>query len=361
MSVLFTEGRIGTLKLKNRFVRSATWEGLATDDGSCTNELIEKVVELARNELGLIITGHAYVKPEGKAGPRQLGIYDDRLIDGLTKMVDAVHSAGGKIMIQLAHAGCHGLHVKMGPSLISHKAVKNCREMTQEDIHRVIGAFGAAAKRAIEAGFDGIQIHSAHGYLLSQFLSPFYNRRNDEYGGNLTNRARIVLEVLKAIRGVTGDEYPVCIKLNSQDFLDGGLTENEMIEIASILEENGLSAIEISGGTAISGRYNPVRISKEEAYYKATARKCKKYLKIPVMLVGGIRSFETAERLINDDVADLISLSRPLIREPNLIKRWKEGDRRPAECVSDNRCFQPAMKGEGIYCVTARRGDEHGD
>ncbi|SFM52792.1 NADH:flavin oxidoreductase [Thermodesulforhabdus norvegica] len=358
MSILFSEASIGRLTLKNRFVRSATWEGLAAEDGSCTDRLISLVEKLASNEVGLIISGHAYVEPQGQAGPGQMGIYDDKLIDGLARMTEAVHKAGGKIFVQLAHAGCHGLKARIGPSAVSSESVKNCGEMGRDDIRRVVTAFGRAAKRAVEAGFDGIQIHAAHGYLLSEFLSPFYNHRTDEYGGSPANRARIVIEVLESIREVTGSDYPVCIKINSQDFLEGGLTEQDSLEICSILAEKGIDAIELSGGTPLSGKYTPVRTTREEAWYEGTARKLKELVAVPVILVGGIRSFETAERIVGNGVADFVALSRPLIREPDLVKRWKEGDRRPAQCVSDNLCFRPAMKGEGIYCVTEKRQRE---
>jgi 2,4-dienoyl-CoA reductase-like NADH-dependent reductase (Old Yellow Enzyme family) len=367
MSKLFETTTIKSMILENRFVRSATWEGMANEDGSCTPKLIHCMAELARGEVGMIITGHAYVSREGQAGPWQMGIYGDELLPGLTQMADAVHQAGGEIVVQLAHAGGYaasnlsGLDA-LGPSTIEKDQGLICREMSREEIARIVQAFGDAATRAKRAGFDGVQIHSAHGYMLSQFLSPFYNKRTDEYGGSLENRSRIVLEVLKSIRDSVGNDFPVLIKLNSEDFVDGGLRIEEMLQVAKWLEKSGIDAIEMSGGTAESGKYSPVRPGKlssqnQEAYYREAAGLYKNEISVPLVLVGGIRSYEVAEQLIESGLADYISMSRPLIREPHLIKRWKSGDTSRATCVSDNLCFNPGRAGEGIYCVTQEKLD----
>jgi 2,4-dienoyl-CoA reductase-like NADH-dependent reductase (Old Yellow Enzyme family) len=226
----------------------------------------------------------------------------------------------------------------------------------------VVEAFGISAARAEKAGFDGVQIHAAHGYLLSQFLSPFYNKRNDEYGGSTENRMRIVLEIFKSIKDKVRADYPVMIKLNAQDFVEGGLNADEAIEVAAALDSSGIDAIELSGGTfAFSGKFNPVRSGKlnsqdEEVFYGKEAVKYKEKVRAPLMLVGGIRSFEVAERLVNEGTADYISLCRPLIREPGLVNRWRSGDLRKATCLSDNQCFRPAMAGEGICCVVEKKG-----
>ena len=232
--------------------------------------------------------------------------------------------------------------------------------MTLEDIGKVVEAFGNGAVRAEKAGFDGIQIHAAHGYLLSQFLSPFYNKRKDEYGGILENRVRIILEILRTIKVRVRSDFPVMIKMNSQDFLEGGLSADEGIKIAAILAESGIDAIEFSGGSIHSGKLSPVRPGKlesrdEEVYYRKEAEKYKEAVSVPLMLVGGIRSFEVAEGLVENGTADYISLCRPLIREPALVKRWKSGDLRKATCLSDNQCFRPGMAGEGIYCVVEKK------
>lgn len=366
MPKLFEKTSLKSLTIENRFLRSATWEGMATEVGGCTQKLTDLMVKLAQGGVGLIISGHAYVSTEGQAVIRQLGVYDDYLIPDLAEMTSAVHRADGKIIMQLSHAGCHAdkeltKQEAWGPSIMTDKDGPLNREMTREEIRNVIECFGKAAARAKKAGFDGVQIHAAHGYLLSQYLSPFYNKRKDEYGGSLKNRVRIVLEVLESINGYVQPDYPVIIKINAQDFLEGGLSADEAIEVAAILDTSGIDAIEMSGGTlGFSGKFKPVRTGKlnsqdEEVYYKNEALKYKEKVGTPLMLVGGIRSFEVAERLVQQGMADYISLCRPLIREPGLINRWKSGDLRKAACLSDNKCFRPAMAGEGIYCVVEKK------
>ncbi len=365
MASVFEYTSIKSLSLPNRFVRSATWEGMADDDGNCTEKLINLMAELAKGGVGLIISGFTCVSPDGQSGPWHLAIHDDRFIPGFAEMAKAVHNGGGKVVVQIAHSGCQAdeeLTGKqaMGPSALGGEKGPRCREMDIEEIRMIVNAFGQAALRARKAGCDGVQIHAAHGYLLSQFLSPFFNRRDDAYGGNTNNRARIVREVLRSIREHTGPDFPVLIKLNSSDFLEGGLDVEGMLATASLLEKDGIDAIELSGGTAYSGKYLPIRNCKivseeDEAYYLDAARMYKERIRVPLMLVGGIRSLSVAERLVRDNLADYVSLSRPLIREPNLINRWKSGDTRKALCQSDNLCFKAAKSGEGIYCVVERR------
>lgn len=362
MVTLFETNRIKNLMLKNRSVRSATWDGMAEIDGSSTRRIDSLMRDLALGEVGLIISGHAYVHRDGQISPRQLGIYSDRLIEGLSRMVDVVHEAGGKIVAQLAHAGCHSDPSKtgiepMGPSVMERDDKPYCRAMTGQDIARIVSNFGHAAIRAREAGFDGIQLHAAHGYLMSQFLSPFYNKRGDDYGGSIINRARIVLEILERVQAEVGNDYPVMIKLNSEDFIDGGLSVDEMLEVSTMLERAGIDAIELSGGLIwYSGKYGPARqgllkTESEEVYYRQTAIRYKKQCKVPLMLVGGILSHTVAERLIAGGVADYISLSRPLIREPDLMKRWISGDMRKAACICCNLCLDAARNEHRLYCV----------
>ena len=231
--------------------------------------------------------------------------------------------------------------------------------MTVDDIQEIVLAFGEAASRAREAGFDGVQIHSAHGYLLSQFLSPAFNKRADEYGGSIENRARLLLEVLQHVRTHVGEDFPVLVKINSQDFLDGGLTPEDSLAVGGMLQEAGIDAIELSGGTIVSGKLSASRMGikseEKEAYFRDSARVFKEALRVPIIMVGGIRSFHLAERLVALGYTDYISMSRPFIREPDLIRRWAAGDLRKAACISDNQCFGPARAGEGIYCVVKKK------
>ena len=366
MPELFETTSIKTMSLANRFVRSATWEGMAEKDGSCPRALTDLMVRLAEGGVGLIITSHAYVSREGQAIGGQLGIDRDELIPGLSAMAGAVHKAGGKIAVQLAHGGCHADPsltgtACLGPSNVEGGDIPTAGEMGGDDFRMVAEVFGDGAVRARRAGFDGVQIHAAHGFLLSEFLSPFYNRRTDAYGGSVENRARLLLEVVRNIRSKAGDAFPVMVKLNSEDFVTGGFTVEDMLEVAAMLENAGIDAVELSGGTRYSGDLVPVRTGRldteqKEAYYLEAAGRFKKRVGVPLMLVGGIRSCAVAERIVREGKADYISLSRPLIREPDLINRWKSGDTGKAKCLSDNLCFEPARAGEGLYCVVEKRG-----
>ncbi|MBC8876136.1 MAG: NADH:flavin oxidoreductase [Planctomycetes bacterium] len=367
----FETTSLGGVTLKNRFVRSATWEGMAAEDGTCTAEVAAVVTELAKSEVGLIISSHAYISPEGQASPRQVAVYSDRFVVGLKQMADAAHNHGSSIVLQLAHAGVQAATplTKMdaiGPTAAVGRSGAAGRVMTEEEIDATISAFVDAAGRARDAGFDGVQLHAAHGYLLSQFLSPYFNRRTDQYGGSTKNRARIVLSILERIRNSLGDAYPVLIKMNSEDFLDGGLQVEEMLLIAAMLAEAGIAGIEMSGGTIDPAGYQiPVRkktpvTEDEEVYYRDAARQFKETIRVPLILVGGIRSYEVAKELIQDRVADYIALSRPLIREPHLVARWRSGDIRTSECESCNGCFGPIFRGRGIYCVRTKAENSGG-
>jgi 2,4-dienoyl-CoA reductase-like NADH-dependent reductase (Old Yellow Enzyme family) len=362
MGNLFEATEIKGMVLANRFVRSATWEGMATDKGTCTPQLIELMRRLAEGGVGLIITGLTYVTRDGQAAPWQMGAADGKYFAGLKVMADAVHDAGGKIVLQIAHGGCYSLpqvtgREAMAPSANETDLFPKCREMTVAEIHHIVTAFGESALLAKKAGFDGVQMHAAHGYLLSQFLSPFFNKRKDAYGGSIDNRARIVLETLQSVRQSVGTGFPVIAKINSEDFVYGGLTVDEMLHVAEHLEKGGIDAIEMSGGTVYaSGAFSAIRMGAiktpdKEVYYREAAARYRERINVPLMLVGGIRSFEVAEKLVNEGLTDYVSLSRPLIREPALINRWRSGNVEKSTCISDNACFGPALKGEGLYCV----------
>ncbi len=364
MSKMFEATEINGMTLANRFVRSATWEGMATEEGACTPRLIDWMTELAKGEIGMIISSHAYVREDGKAGPGQIGIYKDDLIPGLRNMTDTIHDQGGKIVCQLSHGGFFSNPKLTGkpilaPSNVEGFAAAPRKEMAEADIGEIVEAFGEAARRAREAGFDGVQIHSAHSYLFSQFISPAFNKRGDLYGGSLENRARALLEAYMEIRGAVGNGFPVLVKLNCQDFLDNGLNLEDALKVGAMLQEAGIDAIEVSGGTLVSGKLIPsragIKSEDREAYFREEGRAFKEALGVPIILVGGIRSFNLAEKIVKRGFADYVSMSRPFIREPHLIKRWAAGDTRKAECLSDNLCFSPGLEGKGIYCVSAEK------
>jgi 2,4-dienoyl-CoA reductase-like NADH-dependent reductase (Old Yellow Enzyme family) len=364
MPKLFTPTRIKDLALPNRFIRSATWEGLATEDGACTPELVDLMEDLTGGNPGLIITGHTYVSPTGQATLRQLGVDNDSRIEGLSEMTAAVHRKGGRIMMQLAHGGLRAdakfsNMTPMGPSAAQGLIEPPGCEMTLENILQTVDDFGQSARRAQAAGFDGVQIHAAHGYLLSQFLSPAFNRRDDNYGGDIQNRARILLEVFNSIRQAVGRHFPIFVKINSEDFLDKGLTPEDGMQVGAMLDKAGVDAIEVSGGTLLSGKYIPFRkeitFERDQAYFRQASKKLKTNIQAPVILIGGIRSYLLAERLVDEGYADYLSMSRPFIREPWLIARWQSGDLRKATCISCNGCLGAARSGQGIYCVQDKK------
>lgn len=363
MAVLFEPSEINGMKINNRFVRSATYEAMAGPDGAVSDQLVDSMAELARGGVGLIISGHSHVLPEGQALDRQMGIYADGLVDGLQRLTAAVHDNGGVIAVQLAHAGQRGVgkgeYGALGPSDLVEDGVVKAKAMTEDDINRTVRAFGDAAERAVRAGFDAVQIHAAHGYLLSQFLAPCSNKRSDTYGGKLENRARLLTEVYQEIRARVGAAYPVMIKINSEDFLEDGFTVDEMLSVAKVLENLGLDGLEMSGGTFASGRFIPSRIGtstsvEKEIYYKEAARSFKKEMSLPLILVGGCLSYTSAEDIVTSGLADYVALSRPLIREPQLVKRWAEGDRQKATCISCNKCFSTLFTKEALHCAVLK-------
>ena len=366
---IFSSCKIGDVILSNHLVRSATWEGMATEKGEVTDNLVSYIETLAQGGVGLIIASHAYVERSGQASPWQLGFYDDQLIPGLTNLAEAAHKSGSKIFAQLTHGGCHALPaltnmpLNFGVSEIETTRGGHALAMSSTAVKNKIILFANAAARAIQAGFDGVQIHCAHGYLICQFLSPLYNKRNDEWGGSLENRMRFLNEVILATRIRIGT-HPITIKLNASDFIEGGNTPEQMLEIVKLLEKSGIDAIEMSGGTVHpEGQYNSSRkfnpsSPEEEGYYIEEAKKYKQISKIPLILVGGFRSYERISQVLKDGIADFVSMSRPLICEPNLPNRWKASKavkKRRAKCISCDGCRAIALTGAGLQCVKNKK------
>jgi 2,4-dienoyl-CoA reductase-like NADH-dependent reductase (Old Yellow Enzyme family) len=367
MSKLFETSKINVMQLTNRFVRSATWEGLAADDGACSPDFKEFYLQLAQGGVGLIITSHTFVQSDGRGTPRQLGLHNDELIPALQDLTRAVHQYDSCIAVELSHAGILTNEKLTGQAPKAVSAVEQfnqspVRELSRDDIEDIVNAFALAAQRAQRAGFDAVQIHAAHGFLMSQFLSPAFNKRTDTYGGPIENRSRALLEVLRSIRSSVGSEFPILVKLNSDDAIDGGLTLEDAVQVGKMLQEEGIDAIEISGGTIVTGDHCQKEIDTEEkeAYWREAARVFKQNLDVPIILVGGVRSFHLAEQLMDEGYADYLSMSRPFIREPGLVNRWASGDRSKATCLSDNLCRGPLMDGGGIYCVMEKQQKENG-
>lgn len=356
--MLFESFNLAGLKLKNRIVRSATYEKRADEDGFVTDSIIELYETLTKGGVGLIITGNALVHPTGRTISQMLCVHSDRYIKGLERLAKAVHELDGVIFLQIVHGGRQSLPILLGgqmpmaPSAVYDPSTEVMpREMTDEEIWNMIDSFADAARRARLAGFDGVQIHGAHGYLVSEFLSPHTNRRDDYWGGDEERRFHFVEELYKAIRREVGD-FPVIIKMNADDGLDGGLKPDEALRVAKRLEALGIDAIEVSGGMYEAGKKTArpdILKPRDEAYFRDSARLFKRNLNIPVILVGGIRSRSIMEDVLKRRDADLISLSRPLIREPDLPEKMRLGKEK-ADCISCNGCMN-FRKLDGVRCV----------
>ncbi|MCF6249163.1 MAG: NADH:flavin oxidoreductase [Desulfobacula sp.] len=361
MVSLFDQGSIGNLSLKNRMIRSATWEGMCDPDGRPTDKLIDYYRSLAKGGIGLIISGYTYIRPEGKQLPGKMGLYNDTFARDFKKMTRAVHKEGCKIAIQLVHAGGQasvkeGYRQPVAPSAIKIGAYPQTPiELSILETESISDAFAQAAERAREWGFDAVQIHGAHGYLVNQFLSPVSNRRTDAYGGDLKNRSRFLFDVYDKIRAHVGKEFPVFIKFNGADNVENGFTKGDALIVAKNLSDAGIDAIEISSGTADSGEMGPARkkinTPEKEAYNLELARAIKMQVQCPVICVGGFRTLTIAKKTIADNGMDFIALSRPLIRQPDLPNRWAADKNEICECISCNKCFMPGISKGGIYCV----------
>ena len=364
MSKIFDATQINGMALPNRLVRSATWEGMCEPDGRPTQKLAECYANLAKGRVGLIVSGYTFIRKDGRQYPGQMGICTDAFNVEMRNLTSAVHNQGGKICMQLVHAGGQTTAGIAGSRPVAPSSIAVAQfpeipvELSHEDIAEFVALFCAGAARAREYGFDAVQLHASHGYLINQFLSPLTNRREDRYGGEIENRCRFLMEIYRGVRGAVGNDFPVLVKLNGADNLEGGLEPDDAVHAAKALDEAGIDAIEVSAGTPSSGDRSPVRVGitsrEQEAYNLPLAAMINKLVKCPVMTVGGIRSFEIADEIIRREEADYIAMSRPFIREPDLALRWQSGNLERARCISCNGCFKPGLKEGGIYCVVEK-------
>ncbi|MCF8082483.1 MAG: NADH:flavin oxidoreductase [Deltaproteobacteria bacterium] len=387
MAVMFSPVKIGSMTVSNRFVLSATYEAMATETGEVTDDLIGRYRTLAKAGTGLIIPGYFFVHPLGKAAPKQAGIHSDDMIPGLKRLVEAVHEHGAKIALQLVHGGmqtgkANTGRAPLGPSggLRNPMTLEKCREMTPDEIEETIQAFAQGARRAAETGADAVQIHGAHGYLISEFLSPFFNQRQDEWGGSDERRFGLVKAVIQEIRKRVPEDLPILIKLNTNDFTPKpGVTPPLAKTYAGWLRDMGIDGVELSCGTfftlhMVRGKIPAKEIVKvlpfwmrpfarlqfrrlrrscgfSEAYNLPAAEHIKPALgPVPLMLVGGVRRLSQMEKLVAEGYPDLISMSRPFIREPYLVKRFKEGKAKEAACISCNKCFAAVANNLPVRC-----------
>ena len=361
----FSPATIGTLHLKNRFVRSATYDGMAERSGMVSDAQIDLYRKLAEGEVGLIVTGIASVHPSGRISAFQNRIDGDDTLPGWRRLIQTVHDAGSRIAMQLFHGGRESWiyqkakrSMALAPSVVPNDPYCDAeyRAIREEEILEVIGAFAEAAARAREAGCDGVQLHAAHAYLFSQFLSPAANLRTDRWGGGLDGRLRFLEEVYRAVRKTVGPDYPILVKLGVADGFSGGLDFTEGREAAIRCARWGFDAIEVSQGLR-GKRYAEtefrcgIRKRNDEGYFRQWAREIQAAVSVPVIMVGGIRSPEFVEEVLEKGEAAFVAISRPLIREPDLIARWQSGDLRPATCLSCNRCFDAILKGNTLHCA----------
>jgi 2,4-dienoyl-CoA reductase-like NADH-dependent reductase (Old Yellow Enzyme family) len=356
MDQLFQKTTISNMELRNHFVRSATAMGTA-DNGEVTEELVKTFSDLAEGGVGLIITGMSHVSKKGQSMAPLVGVDEESRMPGLQKLVAVAHKHGAKIMVQLVHAGAKRFYDSgfpaEGPSAVKDRTSQiEPMAMTLEDINKTVNDFASAAKLAKKSGFDAIQIHGAHEYLLSAFLSPYTNQRSDDYGGAIENRARIVFEVYRAVRIAVGQDYPITIKINVKDVYDIGLNWEDSAWICQELSDMGIDAIElsISGGPEFLEMFLNITSTEKEAYLKSYAREIKSRIQCPLILVGGIRSLEVINELFDEGSVDFFSMSRPLISEPNLIARWQSNDRRKARCISCSKCIFSLLQGGIAKC-----------
>lgn len=392
-SILFTQKSIGKIEIANRFVRSATFECAAKVDGSVGDKYLKIYERLSKGKVGLIISGMMYISEPGKSYRFQAGLHSDEMIPGMSKVTNMVHQSDSKIFAQLCHGGRQTLvqgRRPMAPSAGGIDFIYQVipRPIKIDEIKAAIKDFGNAALRAKKAGFDGVQIHGAHGYLVNEFLSPFFNHRSDEWGGNVNNRFEFLKCIYESIREKVGDDFPVTIKLNVNDHTpQKGLSIEDVKIHCERLTKMGINAVELSCGTLAYSMFNqsrggvpakgfastlplPFRWAAcklfervfpqqryifEEGYNLWASQHIRKVLQdVPLIMVGGLRSPDIMEKIIHEDKADFVSMCRPLIREPMIIKKWGNGNLKPVSCVNCNKCFVVLAHHEMLSCGNKR-------
>lgn len=339
---IFEPIRLRNMTIRNRIVRSATNTAMGNLDGSFSRMEYEIFDELSRNEVGLIITGHTYVCPQGQAKPNQTSLCNPEFLSRMRKVTERVHKNGGKIVAQLSHAGAGALVPAdpAAPSRMLTGSGKIAHAMTVAEIDETVKAFARAAKLAKDSGFDGVQVHVAHGFLLCEYVSYGYNRRTDEYGGSAENRIRIVRHIIEEIKRTCGQDYPVLVKINTNSYYQNRDYQEDMRYFMKVFEELQVDAVELSG-------YNFSSFSaREHCYYLKEAAKLRKQFDVPVILVGGIRNLEDMKAVLEAGV-DMAAMARPFIAEPDIINRLLSGQE-GSRCISCNNCH-------GLYLTEGRR------
>lgn len=353
VKTLFDELRIGTLSARNRFVRAATYEQASDAEGHVTPQVMQLYDGLARGGVGTIITSFAYVRDDAYRHRRMLTLCRDELVPEYRELAAVVHGAGSRIVAQLVYCGGNAGQPPYdepawAPSTgTSPRGDRPLRGMSRADMQAMADDFASSARRAKEAGFDGVELHAAHGYLLSQFLNPLWNHRTDEYGGGIENRVRFPLEVARRVRAEVGESFPILVKINSSDGVEGGMTEDESLVAATALAEIA-DGIEVSGTT-----YNRVKIAGPHGVhglYASYAARLADRIDVPVILTGGNRRCGEMQELLDTTGIEGFGIARPLVCEPDLINTWEHDPTYEPYCVSCSRCFPEP----GRNCVLHR-------
>jgi len=354
MSNLFKPLQINRMTIKNRFIRSATVDNLG-ENMVVTDAQLNFYKELSRGETGLIVSSGLFPSLDGWAAPGQLGIHSDEMIPSLTKIADTVHANGGKIVAQLMHAGWFGNPDLCGLQTVGPSETINpannlkVRELASDEVEEKIDEFVRAGARAAEAGFDGVQIHAAHGWLVSAFLSPVTNRRNDYWGGSALKRANFVIKITEGLRKVTGADYPVLIKLGIKEYHPDGKSADEGIDSANMFIAAGMDAIEVSEGVE-EIPFNHIRPDKISPYYVDECRKAKEAIARPIILVGGMRHLSEMKNIVDGNIADAISMCRPFIMDQHIVRKFREGSSGKSLCTSCNSCIR-TMLDRNLHCT----------
>ena len=367
---VFQPCRIGSLTLKNRLAMSQMTMNYATEDGMVTDKVIAYYRERAKGGVGLILVEGTYFTPEGKGYVRQIGLASQGHVEGLKRLTDAVHGLKNdtRIFLQIHHAGGRASSKVTGLQPVAPSAVppypgaETPRALTREEIAGLIQAHVEAAARAREAGFDGVDIHCAHGYLVPSFFSPMTNYRTDEYGGDLTGRTRFLLETIRGIRKRLGKEYPLTIKISGDEYIEGGLGISDMIGIARLAQDAGIDGLIVSAGTVggkkledLNEAHKVMRtlpMMTRTACLVPIAAEFKKALYIPVITVGRINSIALAEEILSQGKADIAAIGRPLLADPELPKKAAEGrEEEIRPCIACNEgCYKRIFQQLDICC-----------
>jgi 2,4-dienoyl-CoA reductase-like NADH-dependent reductase (Old Yellow Enzyme family)/NADPH-dependent 2,4-dienoyl-CoA reductase/sulfur reductase-like enzyme len=369
---LFQPLKIGSMEVQNRIVMSGMDPGFGIDDDGCvTDQLIEYLVERARSRPGMIITGAKPVHPLGTADPntiKMVPLWEERVLPSLERMVKAVHQYDVKFGAQLNHAGlAHLPQESVCPSAIPELTGMGLpiREATKDDLREYVQAFAVAAERCVKVGFDFVEIHGGHGYLINTFLTPFYNRRTDEYGGSFENRIRFLLEIIGAIRRSVGSKVPIGVRVNGDDFIgQGSWNLTELSRLAPILEKETVDYVSITAGASTMGtlHYTVMPMYQDQGVFSHFSEEIKKHVSIPVSIVGRIKDPVMADRLIAEKKADLVVMARAQIADPEMVEKARNGDMADIRlCLGDCLgCIEGILRhGEATCTVNPRLGREY--